>query len=140
MTQPNKDLKKLQEELTVLALRIGDATGVKLDYSLDSVKHVDAILEPIHQEYLKDKNMDGLNGVALEMAAYIVTVIEKNLAQGTWERDSAELGSETFPYTFRGQTIFPYQWCMKRIIVGSAEDTWPKFQSLVLDKVDNSPT
>lgn len=130
-----KDIKELQKTLTNLALQIGTYYKIDLDYSIDSVKKVEEILAKVSEEYQKTKNEEGLKGIALEFAAYIITVIEKNIESGKWERDSKEMGKETFPYKLSdGRDIFPYSWCLKRIYNGEGDNVWVKFQTLILNK------
>lgn len=133
--EPDQDLKKLQVKLTELALKLADIAKIKLDFSVNSVKEVDRILDQIHREYKMKKNEEGISGMALELAAYIVTVIERNIKLGKWERDSKEFGKDSFPYDLgKGNIIFPYAWCLKRIYNDSGEDVWSKFNLLVLNK------
>lgn len=129
------ELAKLQNELTDLAIQIAAGSNIKLDFSIESVKQVENILGVIHTDYKKSKQEEGVRGIALEFAAYIVSVIEKNLEKGYWQRDSEEAGEDSFPYFLPdGRIIFPYGWCLKRIIDGASEDVWVKFQTLVLKK------
>lgn len=130
-----KDLKELQKKLTDLALELGRYYKIDLNFTDESVKKVEEILSKISEDYHKTKNEEGINGMALELAAYIVTVIEKNIIGGKWERDSKDFGKNTFPYDLGNENIiFPYAWCLKRIHDGESENVWLKFNALVLDK------
>ncbi len=134
MEKTSTELLKLQEELTGLALQIATSQNIKLDFSVDSVKEVEKVLSIIHNDYKKTKNEEGVRGIALEFAAYIISVIEKNLGVGYWERDS-DMGKDTFPYTLEnGKIIFPFSWCLKRIVDGSSDDVWAKFQTIISSK------
>ncbi len=73
-----------------------------------------------------------MQGIALEFAAYIVKVIEKNYACGVWKRDHPAFGPDSFPYDWEGGEIFPYGWCLKRILDGPQDDVWAKFQAIVM--------
>jgi hypothetical protein len=130
-----KNINELKKELISLSLKIGDYYGINLDFSIESINNVEAILSKVANKYENDKNNEGIQGIALELAAYIISVIEKNIIIGEWERDSKEFGEDTFPYNLgSGNIIFPYIWCQKRIYDGSGEDIWSKFKALVLDK------
>lgn len=132
------DLKQLQEKLTDLALKLAEAANVKLDFSIESIKEVEKIASQIHKQYQKNKNQESIPGMAMELAAYIITVIENNITIGKWERDSDTIGKDTFPYYLKaGDAIFPYGWVLKRITDGEAENVWVKFETLVLDKLKN---
>ena len=124
-----KNMETLKEELSALAERIArKGFNIELNYSIDSVRQVEQILAEIHKEYNRTKNDDGIRGIALEFAAYIVKVIEQHFHKGIWKRDHPEFGRETFPYS----------WCLKRIVDGSQDDVWSKFQSLVISKVSDT--
>ncbi len=134
MSDPD-DLDALKEELAVLAERVArDAFRVELDYSVESVQRVEELLGLLHTEYQRTKNDDGLNGLALEFAAYLIKVIERNFARGTWARDHPDFGPDSFPYEWQGSELFPYAWCRKRIFDGPGDDVWAKFQALVISK------
>jgi hypothetical protein len=120
------------DELDDLALQVGEAMGVTLDHSPKSVKKVEKVLGKLHKQYRRTGKDDGMNGVALEFAAYIVKVIESNFEKGDLSRDHPELGKDTFPYRWKGKELFPYAWCQKRIFDGPGDDVWAKFKTLVL--------
>lgn len=128
-----KDIKELQKKLTELALEIGRYYRIELDFSTQSVKSVEKILSKISKEYHKTQNEEGIKGMALEFAAYIITVIEKNITIGKWERNSTDFGKDTFPYDLGdGNIIYPYAWCLKRIYDGEGENVYSKLCALVL--------
>jgi len=130
-----KDINELKKELIDLSLQVGSHYDINLDFTIDSVKDVEKILSKISTEYHKNREEEGLNGLALEFAAYIIAVIEKNISIGKWERDSVEFGKDVFPYDLdEDNIIFPYQWCLKRIYEGEGENVWTKFDTLVLNQ------
>jgi hypothetical protein len=129
-----KSLKELKRELSALALEIAAECGVELDRSPESVKHVERILGEVHKEYQETGEDEGLDGVALEFAAYIIEVIEKNYTPGVWKRNHKDFGPDSFPYGWEGSVIFPYGWCQKRIYDGPGDDVWAKFQALVIHR------
>ena len=131
-----ENLNELQNKMTIYAIDIANAYNIKLDYSNHSIKNVEKILSQIHYEYVRSKNDEGLNGVALEFAFYIITVIEKNFEKGNVERNHKDFGENTFPFQWRGKIIFPYAWCQKRIFEGEADNVWAKYKTLVLDEKD----
>lgn len=131
-----KDMQKLKEELTGYALEIAEQFGIKLDFTHNSVKRVEKILGKLHKEFKKTADEEGLHGISLEFAAYIISVIEKNSKQGVWKRDHPEIGEATFPYEWNNKTIFPYGWCMKRIYDGKQDNVWSKYKVLVLSEVE----
>jgi hypothetical protein len=125
--------REIQSQLCELAEQIArDNFGIALDYSIASIQQVESILAAFHNEYVRTRSEDGLQGIALEFAAYIVTVIENHFGAGDWQRDHATIGTDTFPFQWRGSTIFPYGWCFNRIIDGPEDDIWIKFNTLVV--------
>ena len=128
----SSDLNELKEEMSGLAVQIANGFGIELDYSVESIRQVEKILGDIHKEYKKTKDEEGLNGIALEFAAYIVKVIEKNIGPVRWERDHPEVGADSFPLYLGDGAIFPFGWCSKRIYDGSGDNVWSKFNYLVL--------
>jgi len=126
------DLNKLKDRLSALAIDIATGFDLELDYSPASIKKVEKILGTVHREYKRTKNDDGLHGIAIEFAAYIIKVIEANFAAGTWKRDHTLIGPDSFPYDWNGHELFPYGWCLKRILDGPGDNVWVKFNALVM--------
>jgi hypothetical protein len=140
---PNRSsTAELKDKMSALAERIAlEGFKIKLDYSVESIKQVESILAKLHKDYKRTRSEDGLQGIALEFGAYIVKVIEKHFGSVTWERDHPSIGQDTFPLQWRGTTLFPFGWCMKRILDGPGDDVWFKFHALILkhnDKPENS--
>ena len=130
----SNDLKEKQAKWCEVAERIALEQGsVKLDYSPDSIREVERVRAAIHSGYKTARYAEGLRGIAQEFAAYIVTVIQRHFGPAEWQTNCPSLGPETFPLQWRGTTIYPYIWCLRRLIEGPGDDVWAKFQSTVLD-------
>lgn len=129
-----ENITLLKEELAGYAEQIASEFGIKLDYSVKSVKKVEKILSTLHKEYRRTNDDKGLNGVALEFAAYIIKVIEKNFEPGEWNRNHPTFGPDTFPYKWYDVELFPYSWGLKRIFDGSGDDVWVKFKALIVKR------
>lgn len=126
---------EIQQKLCGLAERIAsEHFGTRLDYSVESVRQVERILGELHDEYQKTQSENGLNGIALEFSAYIVSIIQCHFGPAQWERDCPSFGEDAFPLHWRGSSIYPYAWCQKRIFDGPADDIWFKFQAIVIGK------
>jgi hypothetical protein len=126
-----KNIQDLRPELTKLAQNVAAHLDYTLDFSVDSLSHVDDILLKMHDDYTKTKEEQGLTGIALEFASYIIDVLEKDGRTGVWTRSLNELQGETFPFRLgNGQIIFPYQWCLKRIFEGESESIVAKYSVL----------
>ncbi|MDQ3131508.1 MAG: hypothetical protein M3Q99_12205 [Acidobacteriota bacterium] len=128
------NLHQLKEQMSLLAEQIAEqGFGITLDYSIESIKQVEQILATVHKEYKKTRSEDGLQGIAFEFGAYIVKVIENNFGPAEWQRNHKSVGENTFPLQWRDATLFPVEWCKKRIFDGSEDDVWIKFKIFVLD-------
>ncbi|QDV61107.1 hypothetical protein [Crateriforma conspicua] len=129
----------IQAHLCELAQTIArDHFSLTLDFTPDSVWHVETILSEMHLAYVESESDEGMTGVALEFAAYIVTVIQRDFGPAKWERDCESFGEDAFPLHWDGGKIYPLAWCMKRIFDGPGDDVWTKFQSLVVNKRVNN--
>ena len=135
------EIHELKNKLSTLAERVAnEAFGKQLDYSVESVKEVESILAVLHEEYKSTGSEDGLQGIAMEFGAYIVKVIEEHFGPAEWQRNDESFGDDTFPLQWRGSTLFPVGWCLKRLLDGAADDVWFKFEALVLNHEVNSGT
>jgi hypothetical protein len=128
------DMPALRVKMCALAEQVAAAFDVDLDYSDRSVRDVDRILGQLHDEYRRTNSDDGLQGIALEFGAYLVTVLDRHRGPVVWKRDHPDFGTDTFPVEWRGATLFPVGWCLKRIIDGPGEDLVSKWQALVLSR------
>lgn len=131
----NQELLNLKEQLVSQALQVATSLELELDYSEQSIKVVDQILEMLHDDLMKTGNNEGLNGIALQMGMYIVTVLEKQEKVTDLSRSHSEFGDDSFPVTLtNGNVIFPYAWCQKQIENGQQDSVSSKFSALT----DNS--
>ena len=132
---PPGPLAELQRELTNQALAVAYDLGETLDFTHRSVGTVEKVLGLISDHYHKSGDDTGLNGLAYQFGAYIASTVQRNFNEGVLLRDHPELGEGTFPFEFRGNTIFPFAWCQKRIFDGSGDNVETKYRILVLEKV-----
>lgn len=117
---------------------LSEINNVVLDYSHDSIHGVEKILSLMHENYKKTKNKDGLRGISLACAAYIVETIKKNTGKGTWYRNDSHFGEDSFPFEWSdGNVIYPLAWCEKRLFDGESDDVWYKYESIILGKVED---
>lgn len=132
------DMHELRSKMCKLAEQVAGAFGVTLDYSERSVRDVERILGEIHQEYRRTKSEEGLQGLALEFGAYLVSVLEKHRGPVVWKRDHFEFGEDAFPLEWRGTTLFPVDWCLKRIVDGPVDDIEFKWKALIVNRDERS--
>lgn len=132
----SESLTPLRKKLIIIALQLAkDDYGVELDFSENSLKAIDDILKSLSKQLKtipdSEEKRLGIQGIALELAAYIIQVIENQYGEGLWERDSEEFGKETWPYRRGYITIFPVNWCLKSIESDGKEKIWKKYTAFV---------
>lgn len=122
------DINKIRGQLEKDAEKIAGLLGFELDTSTRAISTIAKILDIIHDDYLQNEDSGGIDGIALQFAAYIVHIIEENFPKGKWERDHEEFGKDSFPYYLpSGKTIFPFIWCKKHIQNGKQDSIKVKF-------------
>jgi hypothetical protein len=98
--------REIQKQLCELAERIArENFAIELDYSIESIRQVERILGALHDDYKRTRREDGIHGIALEFAAYLVTVVERHFGSGDWQRDDSSFGADSFPFHWRGSTL-----------------------------------
>lgn len=112
---------KIQKEGAKLAVQHAKIYNSKLDYSVDSLKKVDKILDLLSKNYLTKQNKEELKNLALIFGLYIIEVFERNEGKGYLERKLITLESDSFPYYFKGNLIFPCIWCLNKIFENEAD-------------------
>jgi hypothetical protein len=104
--------------------------GVPLDYSVDSVQRVEAILAALYDRQSKDAlTLERRRYVAVRYGAYVGEVIRRKWG-GHWEQDHAVAGPGSFPIKSQGHESFPIGWCFKRLTNGPEDNVWNKLQVL----------
>ena len=127
------ELDELKETLCNLAQQIAEnSLGRRLDYSVESIKDVEHILGEIHDDCKKTRSEEGLQGIAFAFGAYIVKMIEQQFGPAQWKRNHEIFGENSFPLEWRDSTLFPVEWCIKRIFDGPGDNVWTKFQAFIL--------
>ena len=101
--------------------------GIKLDYSIDSIKKVDTILGRVHDLYVKNPSSVQVQGIALEYGAYVGEVIRRNEPGTYWTRDSQIAGEKSFPLHWKSTENYPLGWCSRRIVNGNDDLIWIKY-------------
>jgi hypothetical protein len=128
---------ELYQKLLDLAVEIIEDNGFSADFTNESIQSIEKILGDMHDHYVKTKDEEGLRGIAVEFATYIIETIRRNSGvQGEFYSDHADFGDHTYPFLWKGNTIFPYAWCMKRMFDGKGDDVWFKYKTLIIEKLD----
>ncbi|MFH0938719.1 MAG: hypothetical protein V1899_05500 [Planctomycetota bacterium] len=129
--QTNENARRHLADSAIQVAR--EAFNITLDYSVESVRTVDEILQLVHEESSRTNEKEGLHGIAFNFGAYISYVIDKNFSPGKWKPHS-QFGKCTFPFEWNGVTLFPTAWCEKQIFNGAEDSVWAKFTVAVLNK------
>ena len=128
--QTDEEVLKILEDGARKAIEIGKDLNYKLDYSEESIKTVDKILNRIKTVF-HDKN--DLSGFALVYGLYIIEVFERNHQKGYLKKRYDNLGPDDFPYYRKKNLIFPCLWCYHIIFHNNASDIWSQYQSAILE-------
>ena len=103
---------------------------IHLQYSIDSIHQVEALLGQLHEKYLKDPQSIAVNGLSSAYGAYIGEVIRRTELGAHWERDHEVAGEKSYPLTSGGGASFPMGWCYKRIVDGEEDNVWVKYSMI----------
>lgn len=101
--------------------------GVTLDYSPDSIKIIEEELARIHKTRQPKDGDKGLLGLTLGYGAYVGEVIRRQHG-GSWAADHPEAGLKSYPLTLTSPavTLFPVNWCYKRLVNGENDNVYFK--------------
>ena len=135
MKKKSEDIESLMQEGVKEALALGKEAGLNFDFTDKSIKDVEKLLGEIRKEYKKTGDEEGVHGLAIMLTAYIGEVIRKKGFGGEWARNHPQMGEDSFPFKWQGHDLFLYGWCMKRILDGSGDNVFFKYQCLVLDEL-----
>ncbi len=126
-------VRSVYNELAPKAVSLATENNIILDYSIDSLKSLDLILESLHSEYKSfddDKTNeieDSYKGYAEMLGCYILAVADKNKVPGKLTVINDNLGT-AYGFTFESGAFSDFaSWCYKAIINGKDDAIWPKF-------------
>lgn len=133
LREPPQDAGTLMASLAAQARQRADSEfRTSLDYTPDSVEHVEKILDKLHQAFASGElSGEQVETEAMAWGAYVGEVIRR-LKGGHWSRDHEVGGPNSFPLRWETHDSFPCGWCFKRIHDGELDSIWYKFQILVL--------
>jgi hypothetical protein len=104
--------------------------GITLDYSIDSIKNVDAVLGQVHDSYVKNPDSVQVEGVAAEYGAYVGEVIRRHEPGTYWTKDSKTMGQKIYPLHRGSSETYPIAWCAHKVINGDEDNIWTKYTVL----------
>lgn len=130
-----------RDSMIQVVLDNGARHGLTLDFSNESIKEIDILLENIRKQYasdstttldfetLTDEVRRQLPGVAASISHYIAACIEKNYGKGQWVAYSApgEIDQPAYQLPDSKQIITPYNWVLKRVLNGFEDSIYTKY-------------
>lgn len=125
-------LKRTDDLLQSLASEAVDSAQrsdhVYLDYSVESLKAVDEILDGAHLTYLKNPGSVSVSGLSSTYGAYVGEVIRRNEQRARWGPEDTVLGERSRPLNW-GATlrVYPFVWCRERILKGDSFSLWASY-------------
>ena len=103
----------------------------ELDFSLESIRQIDVVLEKIHLQFQKAPIAEReLSRVVLTWGGYVGVVLMRRFG-GTWNSDSSKAGPNTYPLQWKEQEAVPVMWCLQQIRHGAKESVAKKIDELV---------
>ena len=103
---------------------------IKLDYSVQSLENIEAILGKLHEQYVKDRSSVAVNEASMAYGAYLGEVIKRSEPGAYWEADHPVAGEKSYPLYWKGGVSYPWGWCLKRILNGPEDNVWRKYLAL----------
>lgn len=123
-------MQQQRRAMSSVAVEIAkEAFGIDLDYSVDSIKAVDQVMEHYHQMLQRGVEIPFQDALFAQFGVYLVVVIEKAYGSGVLEPNDPVEGPGSLPFTWHEKKMFPSDWCRKRVNEGKSQDIWKKFRS-----------
>jgi len=127
-------VRKIYKKLTPMLVADAAKNGIKLDYSLESLKLIDSILASLHKEYKalgpkrSQQAEDSYQGYAQMAGCYMLAVVDRSKIPGKLTIVNDEYGTG-IGFTFSTGVFCDFiMWCQKAILNGSKDAILPKFQ------------
>jgi hypothetical protein len=106
---------------------------LKLDYSNESIRHVETMLTYLHEILNSDPRMVDANSMAFVLGAYVGETIRKNKVGASWE--DLGMGGSSYALRCGSETCYPMDWCMQRLTSGKDENVWTKYRLFMHQQV-----
>ncbi len=137
MFEKQSDEAKIREVYKKLAPKmVTEAANfnIQLDYSIESLKSVDKILESLHMEYKNLHNKasqdveNSYRGYAEMLGCYMLAIIDKHKVPGKLTIVKDNFGT-ALGFTFASGTFSDFvAWCYKAILNGKDDAIVPKYE------------
>lgn len=133
----DREMKSHAAEAVKTAL---DDYGVKLDFTIQSIKEVEGILAKVHTEHAElPLAQSRVVRESLLWGSYIGECIHR-IEDVRWGVDSKDGGPGSYPLIFAdgSKETFPIRWCYRRIRFGQENNVWIKFNHLIVNPVEST--
>ena len=120
--------------------------SIELNFEVESVRQLEEIVfHRLHQDYLATgMTLEMTQTYVLALGAYIGQILRWN-KNCSWKLDPRAKAEKkldqnsVYLATESGQQMFPCNWCYKRIVNGTGDNVWSKFQTaLLLDEIQKN--
>ena len=126
-----KSTQEQMEYLAAEAVKMANQNfSVQLDYSPASIEQLEKVLGQLHDEYVRTKPTEGVNGLAMAYGAYIGEVIRRSESNVRWERSDTFGGENSYPLIWNGGSSYVCAWCYRRITNGDEDNVWFKYKGI----------
>lgn len=129
---PSKGIEERMQEFANQAVQLAKAEyEAELDFSIDSLKHVEKILLKLHAQHQVNAIPEReLSRIVLTWGAYIGVVLQRKFG-GTWRSDSPKVGLNTFPLQWKDDEAVPVMWCLQQIRNGTTSSIVSKMNATI---------
>ncbi|SJZ67747.1 hypothetical protein SAMN02745116_01144 [Pilibacter termitis] len=128
-----EDMNEMMKSMAETACEVAKDSGFELDFSEQSLLHVEELLDAFHQKvpkgikklFSKGLSNEEMDMLCLVFGAYLGEVVIKNLG-GKWQ-PSERLASV---FLDNGTEIYPAQKVYKRLMNGREDEIWAYYKFL----------
>lgn len=104
---------------------------IKLDYSIESIGQVEAILQLIHAQHQQAAIPEReLSRIVLTWGGYLGIVLKRKFG-GTWNPNSSIAGQNTYPLQWNTREAVPVIWCLRQIRNGESDGIRLKTDAMI---------
>lgn len=120
-------LEKLMADAAERAVsRARSRYQVRLDYTIDSLRNLDAVFKKLHAELGASPELVDPKSVAFTYGAYIGETIRRSHVDAVWGRIH-----DAYPLKVGARMCHPVAWCTERLFDADATPLWQRYEKLM---------
>lgn len=123
----------VSQAATAAVARARSRYELKLDYTHESIRHVETMLSYLHDVLTSDPRMVDANSMAFVLGAYVGETIRRNQPGSSWE--DLGMGGNSYALRCGSDACYPMDWCMDRLTSGKGENVWTKYRVFMHQQV-----